>query len=107
MGYWAGSVCSNDVAVSEYVSTTHHMKMTGYVISGDLMYALVEDGGSTYLRVFDKADNLLAQHPVSSKYVTITLDKDNGGCWIMKKRDKDPLLFLYTEGELLIYEADS
>ncbi|KWW29344.1 MAG: hypothetical protein AUK63_1566 [bacterium P3] len=107
VGYWAGSGCTNEVVVREYVSNTHHVDMISYAISGDLMYALVRDGGDTYLRVFDKADNLLAQHPVHRKYSTLTVDPENGGCWIMKKRDKDPMLFLYVDGELLIYEADS
>lgn len=106
VGYWAGSSCSDYTVVHEYVSNTHHVDMIGYAISGDLMYALVKDDGETYLRVFDKADNLLAQHPVHKKYTTLTIDADNGGCWIMKKNDKDPLLFLYADGQLLIYEAD-
>lgn len=80
--------------------------MIAYAISGELMYALVNDAGDTYLRVFDKADNLLAQHPVHKKYRTLTIDAENGGCWIMKKNDRDPLLFLYADGELLIYESD-
>lgn len=106
VGYWAGSYCSDYTVVHEYVSNTHHVDMIGYAISGDLMYALVRDGDETYLRVFDKADNLLAQHPVNKKYSTLSIDADNGGCWIMKKNDKDPLLFLYADGQLLIYETD-
>lgn len=107
VGYWAGRSCTDVVVVREYVKETHHVNMISYVMSGDLMYALIEDEkGDTYMRVFDKNDNMLAQHPVSGKYCTAQIDENNGGCWIMKKGDKDPLLFLYSEGELLIYEAD-
>ena len=105
-GYWVGSACTNTAVVRDYVRCTHHVDMIDYVVAGDLIYALVEDGGDTYLRVFDKADNMMAQHPVSGKYCSVRLDEENGGCWILKKRDKDPLLFIFTDGQLLIYEAD-
>ena len=105
-GYWGHGCCTNVVVVRDYMRSTYNVEMIDYAMSGDLMYALVEDGGSTYLRVFDKADNLLAQHPVHRKYQKLQIDTENGGCWIMKKRDKDPLLFIYSDGELLIYEAD-
>ena len=38
--------------------------------------------------------------------IKMELDQQNGGVWILKKRDKDPLMFLYSDGQLLIYEAD-
>ena len=106
-GYWAGSYCTDVVVVREYVKETQKANLIDFVMTDDLMYALIEDAdGETYLRVFDKDDNILAQHPVGRKYVKTTLDPDNGGCWIMKKKDKDPLLFIYSNNELLIYEAD-
>jgi hypothetical protein len=56
--------------------------------------------------VYDKGDKLLAEQQVSRKYIKMELDQQNGGVWILKKRDKDPLMFLYSDGQLLIYEAD-
>lgn len=106
VGYWVGTACSDEIAVRDYIRNTQNVEMINYAISGDFMYALIDDHGDYYLRVYDKADNLLAQHPVSNKYCTLSIDSENGGCWIMKKRDKDPLLFIYSDGELLIYEAD-
>ena len=96
------------VVVREYVKETYSMDLITYAMSGDYMYALVNDpDGHTYLQIYDKNDKLLAEQQVSRKYCKLQIDPENGGCWIMKKRDKDPLLFFYTpEGQLLIYEAD-
>ena len=49
---------------------------------------------------------LLAEQKINHKYNKCEIDRENGGCWIFKKGDKDPLLFIYTNGEFLIYEAD-
>ena len=70
----------------------------------DIRYIDVD--GNTYLQVFDQNDKMLAEQKISRKYIKTEIDRENGGCWIFKKRDKDPMLFLYTNGELLIYEAD-
>jgi len=86
---------------------TYNMELVAYAISGDYMYALINDrDGHTYLQIYDKNDKLLAEQRVSHKYIKMEVDSQNGGCWIMKKRDKDALLFLYLDGQLLIYEAD-
>ena len=105
-GYWHDYRVSDIVVVREYVREKYNTDLVTYVISGDYMYALAEDDGDVYLQVFDKGDNLLAQQKVSKKYCLMEVDKENGGCWIMKKNNKDPLLFLYNDGELLIYEED-
>lgn len=95
------------VVVHKYVHDTYNVDLVSYVVSGDLMYAIVNDvDGNTYLQVFDKNDKLLAEQEISRKYIKTEIDRENGGCWIFKKRDKDPMLFLYVDGELLIYEAD-
>lgn len=105
--YWYDWHCTDVVVVREYVRENYHTDLVTYVVSGDLMYALiVGEDGRTYLQVFDKSDNLLAQHPVSSDYCLMEIDKDNGGCWIMKKDQSVPLLFLFDEGKLLIYETE-
>lgn len=106
--YWYDYHVTDVVVVREYVKETFSMDLITYAISGDYMYALVNDpDGHTYLQIYDKNDKLLAEQQVSRKYRKLQVDPENGGCWIMKKRDKDPLLFFYTtEGELLIYEAD-
>ena len=106
--YWYDYHVTDVVVVKEYVRETYGMDMITYAISGDYMYALVNDpDGHTYLQIYDQNDKLLAEQQVSRKYCKMQVDPENGGCWIMKKRDKDPLLFFYTaEGQLLIYEAD-
>lgn len=105
-GYWHDYHVSDVVVVREYVREKYNTDLVTYVMSDNIMYALTRSDGDTYLQVFDKEDNLLAQQKVSDKYVLMEIDKENGGCWIMKKKNKDPLLFLYNDGELLIYEAD-
>lgn len=106
-GYWHDYHVSDIVVVREYVRDNYNTELVTYVMSDSLMYALtVGEDGDTFLQVFDKEDNLLAQQKVSSKYCIMEIDKQNGGCWIMKKESKDPLLFLYNDGELLIYEED-
>lgn len=105
--YWYDYHVTDIAVVHNYVKDTYNMELVAYAISGDYMYALVNDpDGHTYLQVYDKNDKLLAEQQVSRKYKKMEVDTQNGGCWIMKKRDKDPLLFLYADGQLLIYEAD-
>ena len=62
----------------------------------------------TWLQVYDKEDHLLAEQKIHRKYCNMVIDPENGGCWISKKHDKDPLLFIWVpeEAKLLIYEAD-
>lgn len=107
-GYWYDYHVTDIVVVKQYVKDTYSMDLITYAMSGDYMYALVNDpDGHTYIQIYDQNDKLLAEQQVSRKYCKMQIDSENGGCWIMKKRDKDPLLFFYTpEGQLLIYEAD-
>jgi len=106
--YWYDYHVTDVVVVREYVRNTYNLDLITFAFSGNYMYALVNDpDGHTYLQIYDREDKLLAEQRVSRKYCKIEVDPENGGCWIMKKRDKDPLLFFYTEdGQLLIYEAD-
>ena len=105
-GYWHNHCVSDIVVVREYVRENYNTDLVTYVMSDNYMYALTLADGNTYLQVFDSNDNLLAQQKVSDRYCIMEIDKENGGCWIMKKGNQDPLLFLYNDGELLIYEAD-
>ena len=105
--YWYDYHCTDVVVVREYVKDNYKVDMIDFAMSGDIMYALVNDrDGKTYMQVYSNEDKLLAEQVVNKKYCKLEIDKENGGCWIFKKNDKDPLLFIYTEGELLIYEAD-
>ncbi|MBQ0015561.1 MAG: hypothetical protein KBT04_01070 [Bacteroidales bacterium] len=106
-GYWDNYAVRDIVVVKDYVRENYGADLVTYVISGDYMYALtIGEDGNTYIQIFDKTDNLLAEQQVNKKYCQMEVDKENGGCWLMKKRGKDPLLFFYNDGELLIYEAD-
>ena len=105
--YWYDYHVTDVVVVHDYVRQQYNTDLVAYAISGDLMYALVNDtDGNTYLQVFDKNDHMLAEQQVSRKYCKMEIDRENGGCWILKKHDKDPMLFIFTDGQLLIYEAD-
>ena len=104
--YWYDYHVTDVVVVHDYVQQTYNVDMVTYGISGDIMYAIVRDGGSTYLQVYDKEDHLLAEQKINRKYCNMVIDPDNGGCWISKKHNKDALLFIWAEGQLLIYEAD-
>ena len=105
--YWYDYHVTDVTVVHRYVKDTYNVDMVSYAISGDIMYAIVNDSdGNTYLQVFDQNDKLLAEQEISRKYIKTEIDRENGGCWIFKKRDKDPMLFIYVDGELLIYEAD-
>ena len=104
--YWYDYHVTDVVVVRDYVQQTYHVDMVTYGISGDIMYAIVRDGGSTYLQVYDKDDHLLAEQKINRKYCNMVIDAENGGCWISKKHEKDPLLFIWADGQLLIYEAD-
>lgn len=105
--YWYDYHPTDVIVVREYARQNYNIDLLTYVMSGDLMYALVQDpDGHNYIQVYDKGDKLLAEQQVSRKYIKMELDQQNGGVWILKKRDKDPLMFLYSDGQLLIYEAD-
>lgn len=105
--YWYDYHVTEVVVVHKYVKETYNVDMVSYAISDNLMYAIVNDvDGKTYMQVFDQNDKLLAEQEISSKYIKTEIDRENGGCWIFKKHDKDPMLFIYVDGELLIYEAD-
>jgi hypothetical protein len=104
--YWYDYHVTDVVVVRQHVQDAYHVDMITYGISGDIMYAIVRDGGDNYLQVYDKEDHLLAEQKISRKYCNMVIDSENGGCWISKKKNKDPLLFIWAEGQLLIYEAD-
>ena len=105
--YWYDYHTTNFVVVRDYAASNYKVDLISYAISDNIMYALVDDpDGNTYLQVFDQNDKLLAEQKVNKKYCKTEIDRENGGCWIFKKGDKDPMLFIYSEGELLIYEAD-
>jgi hypothetical protein len=105
--YWFDYHVTDIVVVRLYLKDTYNMELVDYAISGEYMYALINDSdGHTYLQIYDKNDKLLAEQQVSHKYKKIEVDSLNGGCWITKKRGKDALLFLYADGQLLIYEAE-
>lgn len=105
--YWYDYHVTNTIVVRNYVRDNYNVNLVSYCLSGNLMYAIIDDiDGYTYLKVFDNYDNLLAEQPISRRYCKMELDRENGGCWIFKKRNKDPMLFLYVGGELLIYESN-
>ena len=104
--YWYDYHVTDVVVVRDYVRNTYNVDIVTYGISGDIMYAIVRDGGDTYLQVYDNSDHLLAEQKINRKYCNMVIDPENGGCWISKPGDKDPLLFIWAEGQLLIYEAD-
>lgn len=104
--YWYDYHTTDVIVVREYASSNYGIDLVSYAISDNLMYAIVKDHGTTYLRVFDRNDNLLAEQPIHRKYIKMEIDRENGGCWIFKKKDKDPMLFLYAGDELMVYEAD-
>lgn len=104
--YWYDYHVTDVVVVHDYVQEKYNVDLVTYGISGDIMYAIVRDGGDTYLQVYDKDDHLLAEQKINRKYCNMVIDSENGGCWISKKHEKDALLFIWADGQLLIYEAD-
>ncbi|MBR1548543.1 MAG: hypothetical protein IJ637_07455 [Prevotella sp.] len=104
--YWYDYHVTDVVVVHDYVAKTYSVDLITYGIIGDIMYAIVRDGGNTYLQVYDKDDHLLAEQKINKKYCNMVIDAENGGCWISKKNNKDALLFIWADGQLLIYEED-
>lgn len=104
--YWYDYHVTDVVLVREHIANAYNIDMITYAVSGEYMYALIRDGGYTYFQVYDKNDRLLAEQQVHRKYNQMEIDRENGGCWVLKNNGKDPLLFFYNNGELLIYEAD-
>mgnify|MGYP004444372989 FL=1 len=101
--YWYDYHCTDVIVVRKYVEQTYGTELIAYAVSGDIMYALVKaPDADTYLQVYDKEDRVVAEQKVSNKYIKMEIDRENGGCWILKRNDKDPMLFIYSDGKLLI-----
>jgi hypothetical protein len=70
------------------------------------VYTLYSDEymDETYFTISDKDDNVLVKTIVHRKYCKLV--SDGNGVWLMKKKDKDPMFFMYQDGNLYRYEED-
>ena len=70
------------------------------------VYTIYKDNymNETYFVITDKDDNVLVKTIVHKKYCKLI--PENNGVWLLKKKDKDPMFFMYQDGNLYRYEED-
>ena len=76
------------------------------VTDDNYVYTLYRDNymNETYFTISDINDNVLVKTIVHRKYCKLI--PDNNGVWLLKKRDRDPIYFMYQDGNLYRYEED-
>lgn len=70
------------------------------------IYTIYKDEllNETYFTISDQNDNVLVKTEINKRYCKIVTDEN--GVWLLKKRDKDPIYFIYQDGRLFKYEED-
>ena len=106
-GYWnyVHTYPYNEVVV--YVGNTRPgTEILAIATDENYVYTIYRDNymNETYFTISDKDDNVLVKTVVNRKYCKLATD--GNGVWLMKKRDKDPMYFMYQDGELYRYEED-
>lgn len=104
-GYWTyvHTHPYDDIVI--YVNNDYPtIKMIAVATDDNYVYSICKDDDDTYFTISDKDDNVLVKTVIHRKYCKIVLD-DNG-VWLFKKKDKDPMYFMYRDGNLYCYEED-
>ena len=104
-GYWTyvHTHPYNEVVV--YVNNDYpSMRVIAVATDENYVYSICKDDDDTYFTITDKDDNVLVKTTIHRKYCEIMVD-DNG-VWLFKKKNKDPLYFMYQDGKLYCYEED-
>ena len=106
-GYWryVRTYPFNDVVVyvnSNYPSTT----VIAVVSDENYVYTIYRDeiSNTTYFTITDQTDNVLVKTQVNRKYCRIMTD--DHGIWLLRKNDRNPMYFIYQDGNLYQYEED-
>lgn len=106
-GYWnyVHTYPYNEVVV--YVNNTRPGTETLAIATDEnYVYTIYIDKymEETYFTISDKDDNVLVKTIVHKKYCKLV--PENNGVWLLKKKDKDPMFFMYQDGNLYRYEED-
>lgn len=103
--YYVHTYPYNEVII--YVNNARPGTETLAIVTDDnYVYTLYRDNymNETYFTISDINDNVLVKTIVHRKYCKLI--PDNNGVWLLKKRDKDPIYFMYQDGNLYRYEED-
>lgn len=84
----------------------YDMNMIDYGFSEGVLYVISEDSKGVFLQACDEDGHVLDEQEISREYKSIVITEENSGCWILKKRDKDPLYYNYDGKHLLRYDFD-
>jgi hypothetical protein len=106
LGYWEYVHKNpNKKIVIGYINRTSKT-ITVYSLAkdGKYIYTMCDDEDHRYLAISDKDDNVLVNTIIEGDYCKLIAD--NGGVWIFKKENKDPLYFIYQDGLLYCYEQE-
>lgn len=68
------------------------------------IYSLINEYGRVYLTISDESDHVLVKTNVHRKYCKLITG--DGGVWLFKNRDRDPMFIKYIDGQLYVYEQD-
>lgn len=103
--YYVHTYPYNEVII--YVNNVRPGTETLAIATDDnYVYTLYRDNymNETYFTISDINDNVLVKTIVHRKYCKLI--PDNNGVWLLKKRDRDPIFFMYQDGNLYRYEED-
>ena len=106
-GYWNYVHTNPYNEVIVYVNNTRPGTETLAIVTDDnYIYTLYRDNymNETYFTISDENDNVLVKTVVHKKYCKLITD--GNGVWLLKKRDRDPIYFMYQDGNLYRYEED-
>lgn len=106
-GYWAYVHTHPYEEVVVYVNNTRpSTTVIALMTDENYIYTIYRDEllNETYFTISDKDDNVLVKTIVHKKYCKIVVDEN--GVWLLKKKDKDPIYFMYQDGNLYRYEED-
>lgn len=106
-GYWSyvHTYPYNEVII--YMNNTRPGTETLAITTDEnYVYTIYKDNymNETYFTISDRDDNVLVKTVVHKKYCKLV--PDGNGVWLLKNNDKDPMFFMYQDGNLYRYEED-
>lgn len=103
---WSGNHTTNKSDAQDFMKRNYDMNMIDYGFSEGVLYVISEDSKGVFLQACDEDGHVLDEQEISREYKSIVITEENSGCWIMKKREKDPLYYYFDGKNLLRYDID-
>ncbi len=102
--YWHYYHCHQHADVIVYMNSSNYARITALADDSYYIYSLIDEAGYTYLTITDESDHVLVKTQVHRKYCKLITG--DGGVWVFKNRDIDPIFVRFLDGRLYMYEQD-